>query len=181
MYVLCGSHFKAKDGILTLQLLPRGVGRMTGTLAFFNHSLQESLYDFHLGTNAHYVLRKRTALQKVISPRPCRPCMYQRVGRGCAEQRRAATGRSPGPYACVYVCVRARRANPARRLPTGGGAQREPRSQRPTCPRPHRPPAPALPLGSANGAAAVSLGPPAAERGRAAGRGEGEKGVRRVG
>lgn len=139
--------------------------------AFTTSTLGQTLTTFSVSAP-----RFKKSFHRVLA----RPCMYQRVGRGCAEQRRAATGRSPGPYACEYVCVRTRHANPARRLPTGGGAQREPRSQRPTCPRPHRPPAPALPLGSANGAAAVSLGPPAAERGRAAGRGEGEKGVRRV-
>lgn len=164
---------------------------MTCTLSFFNNSLQESLYGFHLGTNAHHVPCKRTALQKVISRRPGPsldateggPGLGRAAPRCCGSLpngRAAPAGRSPGPYACDCVRERARRAAPARRVPTGGGAQRERRSQRPTCPRPHRPPAPALPLSAANGAAAVSLGPPAAERGRAVGRGEGEKGVRRV-
>jgi len=95
--VLCGSHFKAKDGILTLQLLPRGVGRMTGTLAFFNHSLQESLYDFHLGTNAHHVLRKRTALQKVISPRPCPSLYVPEGGPGLGRAAARCYGSLPRP------------------------------------------------------------------------------------
>lgn len=108
--------------------------------AFTTSTLGQTLTTFSVSAP-----RFKKSFHRVLA----RPCMYQRVGRGWAEQRRAATGRFPGPYACEYVCVRARRANPARRLPTGGGAQREPRSQRPTCPRPHRPPAPALPLGAA--------------------------------
>lgn len=85
---------------------------MTRTLTFFNNSLQESLYGFHLGTNAHHVPCKRTALQKVISQRPC-PSLdltegWPGLGRAAARcygslpsGRAARAGVTPGPYALL--------------------------------------------------------------------------------
>lgn len=174
----CFTVRNQKKKVISRYFLPLGFSNKTGEIKEINRGAVRTCLVAELLIESH----ERAA---PVPPSP-RPHSTPLGASPALTARRAGRGpRSPGVQRCgsrplsARLCLRQaeRRCGPLpapmphrwRRAASTPTASAGPAV--PTCPRPHRPPAPPLALCAANGVAAVSLGPPAAGRGRAVGRG----------